>query len=57
MKVDFIFEIDQLVKVTATEEIGVVTTACLDDGGKRYYVQGKGEGKWWAERLLVPASD
>lgn len=56
-KVDFVFDLDQKVIVTATGESGVITNLNLDDGGKKYYVQGSGDGKWWAERFLVAFSD
>lgn len=56
-KVNFLFDLDQKVKVTATGSVGVVSDLMLDDGGKKYYVKGTGEGDWWPERLLVATSD
>ncbi len=56
-KVEFCFDLDQLVEVTATHETGVVTMLAVDDGGNKYYIQGTGDGKWWPERLLMAASN
>ena len=57
MTVNFLFDIDQKVEVTGTGEAGIVTNLMVDDGVKKYFVQGTGDGKWWPERLLVSYSD
>lgn len=52
MSVDFQFELDEVVLVSVTKKTGIITMCALDDGGKKYFVQGDGDGAWWKENLL-----
>ena len=57
MDVKFLFVLDQKVKSAATGFNGIVTMCAVDDGGIKYFVQGRDDGQWVAQKFLLAESD
>jgi hypothetical protein len=51
-KVDYKFNMDEIVEVIATGDKGVVTMLGYDDAGPQYYVKFRTVNQWWKERQL-----
>lgn len=54
MKMEFVFDVDELVVVAPLGVKGVVTSCAVNSSReKTYYVQGASDGQWWPEKFLV----
>ena len=53
VKVDFEYDIDEVIVIKALGVCGIVSSLSIDDSGnKNYYVKTGVDGQWWPERHL-----